>query len=285
MEKKWFGNLVFLVVFVFCSLACEKKNTESRTADGSLIVAKIGRTKITVKAFEQKYNTIPSQYKMLFSGEDGKKKFLDEIVKEKMLAEKAKSVGIDKREDIKEMINDIKDNILAKEMFTSKNNELTKSVAVTDEEIEKEIKGSNVLACASHILLKDEAKAKDILKRVKKGENFAKLAVEFSEDPSVKRNSGELGTFSKGDMLPEFDNAVFALKIGEIVSELVKTSYGYHIIKRTEPGKEDVKNRLIGRKQNDSINNWMNEIKNEIKVEINEDVLKKVNLVEDHLKL
>lgn len=281
MEKKWFGSVMFLVVFMFCALGCEKKSKESQAVDENLVVAKIGGTKITVKAFEQKYNTIPSQYKMLFSGEDGKRKFLDEIIKEKMLAEKAKSMGIDKREDIKEMISDIKDNILAKEMFTSKNDELTKSVVVTDEEVGKEVKESQILARASHILLKDEMKAKDILKRVKKGEDFAKLAAEFSEDPSAKRNNGELGTFTKGDMLAEFDNAVFTLKIGEISSELVKTSYGYHIIKRTEPGKEDVKNRLISKKQNDSINNWLNEIKSEITVDVNEDVLKKVDFVKE----
>lgn len=266
---------------MFCALGCEKKSKESKAVDENLVVAKIGGTKITVKEFERKYNAIPSQYKMLFSGEDGKRKFLDEIIKEKMLAEKAKSMGIDEREDIKEMINDIKDNILAKEMFTSKNDELTKSVVVTDEEVGKEVKESQILARASHILLKDEVKAKDILKRVKKGEDFAKLAAEFSEDPSAKRNNGELGTFTKGDMLAEFDNAVFALKIGEISSELVKTSYGYHIIKRTEPGKEDVKNRLISKKQNDSINNWLNEIRSEITVDVNEDVLKKVDFVKE----
>ncbi|MFH1287530.1 MAG: peptidylprolyl isomerase [bacterium] len=280
MGKKRFGSLLCLVVFVFCMLACDKfqgEKTGSQTVDGDLVVAKIGNTKITVKEFERKYNTVPPQYKMLFSGEEGKRKFLDEVVKEKILAEKARSVGIDKKADVKEVIDDIRDNILAKEMFTAKNEELTKSVTVTEEEIEKEIKESGTLACASHILLKDETKAKDILKRARKGGDFTKLAVEFSEDPSVKRNNGELGTFSKGDMLPEFDNAVFALKIGEISSELAKTSYGYHIIKRTEPEKEEVKNRLISRKQNDSINNWMEEIKKEISVEINEDILKKIN--------
>ncbi|MDD5773427.1 MAG: peptidylprolyl isomerase [bacterium] len=280
MGKKRFGSLLFIVFFVLCSLACEKK-TGSQTVDGNAVVAKIGNSKITVKEFEQKYNNIPPQYKMMFAGEEGKIKFLEEIVKEKVLAEKAKAIGIDKKEEVKEIIASITDNILAKELFVSKSEELTKSVKITDEEVEKEIKESNSVASASHILLKDENKAKDVLKRVKKGEDFAKLAVELSEDPTAKKNNGALGTFSKGDMVPEFDNAIFALKIGEISSEPVKTSFGYHIIKRTEPEKEEIRNRLISKKQTDSVNSWLEEIKKEIPAEVNQDVLKKINFAAD----
>jgi peptidyl-prolyl cis-trans isomerase C len=95
---------------------------------------------------------------------------------------------------------------------------------------------------ASHILVqsdKDTEKEKDekarekidgLLKRAKNGEDFAALAKENSEDPSAERNSGELGYFSKGQMVPEFEDAAFALKVGEI-SDVVKTPFGYHIIK------------------------------------------------------
>lgn len=265
----------FVLFFVLCLLACEKK-TGSQAVDGSAVIAKIGNSRITVKELERKYNTIPQQYKMFFSGEEGKRKFLDEIIKEKVLAEKAKNIGIDKKEDVKEIIEDLKNNILAKEMFALKSEELTKSAKVTDEDVEKEIEENITIARASHILIKDENKAKEILAKVKKGGDFTKLAVEFSEDPSAKRNNGDLGTFSKGDMVPEFDNAIFALKIDEISAELVKTDYGYHIIKRLEPNKDEIKNRLIGKKQNDAINNWLESLKKEISIEISEEVLNSV---------
>lgn len=284
MRRKFLGSLSFLMFFIFCLLACEKfqgKNTGSQGVDGSLVIAKIGNVRITVKEFQRKYSSIPPQYKMLFTGEDGKKKFLDEIIKEKVLAEKARNIGIDKKEEIKEVIEDIKSNILAKEMFAMKNEEIAKSAAVTDEEVEKEIKTSSTIASASHILIKDENKAKDVLKKIVKGEDFKKLAQEFSEDPSVKNNNGDLGTFSKGDMVPEFDKAIFTLKIGDVNSELVKTDFGYHIIKRTEPAKEEVKNRLIAKKQTDSLNSWMDEIKKEVSVEISEDILKKIKVEEE----
>ena len=277
MGKKRFGSLLFMFFIVLCSFACESK-TVSQTVDGSAVVAKVGNTKITVKEFERKYNSVPPQFKMFFSGEEGKTKFLDEIIKEKVLAEKAKAIGLDKKEDIKQIINDLRDNILAKEMFSLKSDELNKSINVKSGEVEKEIKESNSIARASHILIEDEKKAKEILERINKGEDFAKLAGELSEDPSAKRNNGDLGTFSRGDMVPEFDKAIFNLKIGEITPELVKTNYGYHIIKRTEPEKEDIQNRLVGKKQTDALNRWLEEIKKEIHTEINMDVLGKIKI-------
>lgn len=71
--------------------------------------------------------------------------------------------------------------------------------------------------------------AQEILKRAKGTEDFASLAKQYSEDEGSKNNGGEY-TFTKGDMVKEFENASFALKPGEI-SDLVKTEYGYHIIK------------------------------------------------------
>ncbi|HEX5735211.1 MAG TPA: peptidylprolyl isomerase [Blastocatellia bacterium] len=88
-------------------------------------------------------------------------------------------------------------------------------------------------------LSKEEArkKAESILARVRKGEDFAKLAGEFNPD-ATKETGGDLDYFSRGRMLPEFEQAAFALKPGE-VSDLVETQYGYHIIKvedrRTAP--------------------------------------------------
>jgi len=85
--------------------------------------------------------------------------------------------------------------------------------------------------CA-HILVRTEQEAKAVLERLNKGEKFANMAKEVSLCPSGKRG-GDLGTFSRGKMVKEFENAAFKLNKGEI-SPIVKTKFGYHIIKRLE---------------------------------------------------
>src|SRR5262249_31736701 len=91
---------------------------------------------------------------------------------------------------------------------------------------------------ASHILLKTEgkdeaavkAKAEELLKQAKAGADFAELAKKNSEDEGSAKNGGDLDYFGRGRMGPEFDTAVFAMQPGQL-SDLVKTQYGFHIIK------------------------------------------------------
>ncbi len=103
----------------------------------------------------------------------------------------------------------------------------------------EEKKDSNQYVRASHILInlegdtnKQKSKANEILKRIKSGESFEKLAREFSQDPGSGQNNGDLGWFGKGRMVPQFEDAAFKLKVGEI-SGLVRSQFGIHIIKLT----------------------------------------------------
>jgi protein-export membrane protein SecD len=89
-----------------------------------------------------------------------------------------------------------------------------------------------------------KSQAEDVLKRALAGEDFATLAKEFSEDPGSKENGGDLDFFKKGQMVAEFEQAAFSpdLKVGQVYPELVKSSFGYHIIKKTdERGEGDEK--------------------------------------------
>ena len=84
---------------------------------------------------------------------------------------------------------------------------------------------------ARHILVPTEQEAKDIIEQLKKGADFATLAKDKTTDPSGKSNGGDLGYFTKQDMVPEFANVAFALKKGEYTQTPVKTQFGWHVIK------------------------------------------------------
>jgi peptidyl-prolyl cis-trans isomerase C len=91
---------------------------------------------------------------------------------------------------------------------------------------------------ARHILVEEETQAKAVAERLKKGEDFAKVAAELSKDPGSGKEGGSLGWFSKERMVPEFAEAAFKLEKGQ-VSEPVKSQFGWHVIKledrRTKP--------------------------------------------------
>ena len=89
---------------------------------------------------------------------------------------------------------------------------------------------TNKIKCA-HILVKKQSEALAIQERLKQGEKFGKLAKDLSIDPGSAKKDGNLGYFGRGAMVKPFEEVAFKLQIGE-VSDLVKSEFGYHIIKR-----------------------------------------------------
>jgi foldase protein PrsA len=138
---------------------------------------------------------------------------------------------------------------------------------------------------ASHILVKTKEEADEIAKELKNGADFAKLAQEKSTDDS-KHNGGDLNYFGRGQMVKEFEDVAFSLKVGEI-SEPVKSEFGYHIIKVTDhkqahtatldEKKAEIKDQLIGQKVAEMSESWLADVKakaditNTLETEITED--------------
>ncbi|MEW8970025.1 MAG: peptidylprolyl isomerase [Mesobacillus sp.] len=108
-----------------------------------------------------------------------------------------------------------------------------KDVKVSEEEVKKRYEEYKPEIKASHILVEDEKTAQEVKKKLDEGAKFEDLAKEYSQDPGSAAQGGDLGFFGPGKMVPEFEEAAYALEVNKI-SEPVKSQHGFHIIKVTE---------------------------------------------------
>lgn len=120
---------------------------------------------------------------------------------------------------------------------------------------------------ARHILVKTEDEAKKVLERLKNGEDFSKVAAEVSIDTSNKDKGGDLGWFGQdGTMVKEFEDAAFALKVGEL-SQPVQTTYGYHIIQILGREKRHLTDDQFQKLKNATFTNFVKGLRDAAKVE------------------
>jgi len=248
-----------------CLLAMVLMLEVNAFADSEAVVANIGDQKITVSDFNRMLGLLDTEkQKVIESNPQLKESVLTQFVQGIVVSELAREKGFNKLPEVKAQIEFFENNLLASLYIKQ---EVIGKISIPEEELKKyydsnkdEFKTPEMVR-VRHILVKvDESapekdkkaakkKAENILKKIKSGEDFAKLAGEVSDDPGSKQKGGELGFFSRDRMVKPFEDAAFALKPGE-VSGLVKTQYGYHIIKAEEKKAagiqpfDDVKERI-----------------------------------------
>lgn len=225
MKKRLVGftiSAVAVVVVAVASFICFKVQKADAADKG--VAAKINGEVVYINDLKQSYADHP-QIKDRVSFEEFYAKTLDVFVNSKLVYQAAKAAKIEETPEYQRQLVTAKEDLARKLYLEKKVDE-----KVTDEEIkklydeyvskfesQKEVK-------AKHILVDTEEKAKEVIAKLKKGEDFVKLAQEYSKDQV------DLGYFTKEVMVPEFSDAAFAMNKGEYSKTPVKTDFGYHVI-------------------------------------------------------
>ena len=201
---------------------------------------------------------------------------VNELINQHLITKQAYREKLDKQKEIVEILKKNKDQIMAKYWL---NNFLTNNTS--EEKIQdfyakylenfKTFKEFN----ASHILVKDENEALQIIEKLKIKSEFSKLAKSYSIGPS-KKNGGNLGWFRTGQMVKEFEEAVLKLKKGKITKKPVKTKFGYHIImlndiRNSQPKKiNDIKEQIVKRIKQNSLSNLEKQLRKNKSIKISD---------------
>lgn len=200
--------------------------------------------------------------------------FIDQYVNLQLINQAAKEAGIAKDETVASQIANSREQIIRaaymRGLFDG---------AVSEEALQQayslryESQPMPTEVHARHILVNDEAQARDIIARLQAGGDFAKLAEEFSKDPTASRG-GDLGYFVQAEMVPEFGEAVFSMNKGQLSSEPVKTQFGFHVVKiedkrqRVKPAFEDARQALDQEARQAVLDAKLAELREKAKVEL-----------------
>ena len=214
------------------------------------VIISAGSVAIHQSDFETAVKSLPAEYQSYALG-PGKKQFADDYLRMKLLASEGMKAGLDKDPDVVKQLDLLRENLVAQEELKH----IDSSINVTDADLKKayeENKKDYEQVKARHILIafkgspaaqkgkkeltdaEAKAKAEALRTEIVGGKaKFEDVAKKESDDTESGKNGGDLGAFGRGQMVPEFEKAAFAAKAGE-VTPVVKTQFGYHIIKVEE---------------------------------------------------
>ena len=238
----------------------------------SKILAKVGELTVTEAEVAEFIATL-GQRGSAYNNPEGRKAVLNQLISNKLLLQDARRNLYEGEAAFREQLQKLKEGMLinyaGEKAIASARVDEAEARAYYDEHTAEFQTEESVNA--SHILVKTEEEANEILKKINAGEiSFEDAAKEYSSCPS-KENGGNLGDFGRGQMVPEFDSAVFAMAEGEVTSAPVKTQFGYHLIKLVKKNeakpmeyaevKEDLKNMLLNEKRRKAYESKINQLK------------------------
>lgn len=277
---------VALIFTLALAAGCSKQQGGEGKKPSGQVLAEVNGEKITVDDFKKEINNLPPYLQPMTETPEGKRDLLDTMIVRELILQEAKKAGVEKLQGVQDKIEDMRKRVIVETYLKQK---VESDAAISDNELKafyeqnKDKFKSGEEVRASHILVKSEPEAQKVLAELKAGKTFEALAKQYSVDTNAGSRGGDLGWFGKGAMLPDFEKVAFSLKDGE-TSGIVKTKFGYHIIRVTghrPPGarsfdevKDQIKAAMIPSKQQEVFAKLKADLKKSAKFSIKEDVMK-----------
>ncbi|MHB8623031.1 MAG: peptidylprolyl isomerase [Sulfuricaulis sp.] len=278
--------IVFLAALGLLAASCDKKSAEqtksAETSDASKIIATVDGHNITQSEYDNYRQMRDQQVGPITDKTKEKQIVLNELIDTKLLSQYAIDNKLDQDPEISAIIKRVHEEILAQAV----KRKLLQDKPITEDDVkqrfEQEVEKTNKTEYkVRHILVSDQAEAKDIIAQLQKGANFAKLAKEKSIDTQSSKSGGEIGWINQGTVVPDFFNAVIKMKKGSITTEPVKTDFGWHIIQveDTRPLKiptfeqfmanQGARANIYRKMQDEKVNGLVEELRAKAKIAIN----------------
>jgi len=282
--------ILFLISFSFPILGMAAQETTSTETEATTetdnfppetIVASFDEFTITLADLDSMWEKVPPEYLTQITKSD----LLDQMITEKLMLQDAKAKDLANDDKIKKQIEDMTNQILVQALIER---DVLNAVEVTDVEAEEyftenpEEFTEKEQVHLFNILVETEEEANAVLEELNSGKDFSEVAKEKSAGPSAD-NGGDLGYISKGSIIPEIEDIIFSIE-PEVFSEIVKTDYGFHILKISDKKPEELKEfetvkdiiiqTLLPEKQKTAFENLVNELKANANIELNEEPLK-----------
>ncbi len=203
----------------------------------SMELARIGKKVITIIEVKEKLKALPPVQKNFLNRDPkARERLVDNVIMEELFVMEAEAKKIANSSEFKKKLEAQKRQLLAQQFIRQEVESKLSAKAIRRYFNKNKIKYRTDEVRAFHILVKTKGEADEVYKKAKAAKNdaeFQTLAKQFSTDPSVQQNLGDLGFFTRSRMVPEFAEVAFRMKKGEI-SKPVKTSFGFHVIKLVE---------------------------------------------------
>ncbi|MBN2655119.1 MAG: peptidyl-prolyl cis-trans isomerase [Nitrospirae bacterium] len=282
----------FLALVICCLFvaACSKGADQPKTASGGDYLIKINDVTISKADLDKELKKMPEEFRQtLMRDAQTYIKFLEDYANKEALGFEAKSKNVQSDPDYISKIEYIK-KVTAIQMLLEKE-VAKKDVKISDRDVQayynenKDQFGSPASFRVSHIQVKTRADADKVKDRLNKGEDFAKIAKELSEDKETAKNGGDLGILEPGRLPAGLDQVVQKMKKGE-VSAPVNTQLGFHILKITDVKqgsaldlntiKEDIRRVMQQDKQQAMFEKYIEDVKKKYKIDINKSEVDKI---------